>query len=144
MSRRDWIQAELDKNLVRASRAGLAAAKAEPRAAAASYLPARGLLQVLLTNGASLTVPARILPELRGATRARLAEVEVLPGGDGLHWESLDVSISVPGLVASMFGPSAWMAELGRRGGSRASEAKAAAARRNGLRGGRPRAGGVR
>jgi hypothetical protein len=60
------------------------------------------------------------------------------PVQDGLHWEALDFTISVPALVAGLFGPGTWMAELGRRGGARSSAAKAAAARRNGLRGGRP------
>jgi len=75
----------------------------------------------------------------RTEPRAQLTDIEILPGGDGLHWEALDFTISVPGLVASLFGPAMWMSELGRRGGARSTAAKAAAARRNGLRGGRPR-----
>jgi hypothetical protein len=96
-------------------------------------------LRVRQANGASLSLPVNVIPELHKASRARLSDIEILPGGDGLHWESLDVTISVPGLVASLFGPTIWMSELGRLGGTRSTLAKATATRRNGLRGGRPR-----
>ena len=139
MSTRSWIRTELRTNLDKAKRAGREAAKREPRAIEARFLPARQQLRVRLANGASLSLPTRSIPELRGATRAQLSDIEILPGGDGLHWEAIDFTISVPGLVASLFGPDLWMSELGRRGGARSTAAKAAAARRNGLRGGRPR-----
>jgi hypothetical protein len=45
----------------------------------------------------------------------------------------------VPGLLNHIFGTSRWMAELGRRGGSSTSATKAAAARANGKKGGRPK-----
>jgi hypothetical protein len=45
----------------------------------------------------------------------------------------------VPGLLNHIFGTSRWMAELGRRGGSSTSAIKAAAARANGKKGGRPK-----
>ena len=115
------------------------AAKSEPRAVEAKYLPASGHLRVRLANGAILSLPVGVIPELRAATRAQLSDIEILPGGDGLHWEALDFTVSLPGLVASLFSPSTWMSELGRLGGTRSTLAKASAARRNGLRGGRPR-----
>ena len=139
MTTRSWINAELKKNFEKANRAARVAARTEPRATEAKYLPASRQLRVRLTNGASLSLPVSIIPELRSAPAAWLTEVEILPGGDGLHWATLDFTISVPGLVASLFGPSVWMSELGRLGGARSTLAKAEAARRNGLRGGRPR-----
>ena len=139
MTTRSWIRTELKKNFEKASRAAREAARTEPRAVDARYLPASRHLRVRLTNGASLSLPVSIIPELRNATPAQLTGIEILPGGDGLHWEALDFTISVPGLVASLFGRSAWMSELGRVGGARSTLAKAEAARRNGLRGGRPR-----
>jgi hypothetical protein len=84
-------------------------------------------------------MPVNVIPELRGATRAQLSNIEILPGGDALHWEAMDFTVSMPGLVASLFSPSVWMSELGRLGGAQSTLAKAEAARRNGLRGGRPR-----
>ena len=42
----------------------------------------------------------------------------------------------------ALFGTKAWMSELARRGGRITSPAKAAAARANGAKGGRPRKAG--
>ena len=60
----------------------------------------------------------------------------MLGTGTGLHWEALDADLSVPGLLAGLFGTRAFMA---RQAGRATSPAKAAAARANGARGGRPR-----
>jgi len=60
-------------------------------------------------------------------------------GLSGLHWEGLDLDLSVPGLLSSLSSGPEWLAELGRIGGRNSSAAKAAAARRNGHKGGRPR-----
>ena len=139
MTTRSWIRAELKRNLDKANRAGQVAARLEPRAVEAKYLAASRHLRVRLANGAILSLPVGAVPDLRAATRAQLSDIEILPGGDGLHWEALDFTVSMPGLVASLFSPSTWMSELGRLGGTRSTLAKASAARRNGLRGGRPR-----
>ena len=139
MATPDWIQKELRTNFGRASRAGRRAAKTEPRAARATYHATDNALRIDLTNGAAITVPVKLIPALKGASPSDVRSVEVLGRGGGLHWEALDVDLSVPGLVSSVFAGPEWMAELGRVGGQRSSAAKAAAARRNGRTGGRPR-----
>ena len=60
----------------------------------------------------------------------------MLGGGSGLHWKTLDVDLSVPDLLAGLFGTKAYMA---RRAGQARSPAMATAARANGANGGRPR-----
>ena len=139
MAMPEWIKKELRTNFARASRAGRQAAKTEPRAARATYYAKEHVLQIELTNGAAITVPVKLIPALKGASPSDIRSVEVLGRGGGLHWEALDVDLSVPGLVSSVFAGPEWMAELGRVGGRRSSAAKAAAARRNGRKGGRPR-----
>ena len=67
---------------------------------------------------------------------AGLAQVEILGTGYGLHWDALDADLSIPGLLAGLFGTKAFMA---RHAGRATSPAKAAAARANGAKGGRPR-----
>jgi hypothetical protein len=119
-----------------------AAAKAdasEPRAQAAYYDPNTGRTIIELRNGASFLFPPELVQGLAGASPDELAQVEVTPSGEGLHWETLDVDLSIPALMVGIFGTKAWMAELGSRGGSVTSTTKAKAARKNGKRGGRPR-----
>ena len=135
----DWIEKELRANFARASRAGRRGADTEPRAARVVYRARKHALRIELTNGASITLPVKLIPSLKGARPEDIRAVEVLGRGGGLHWERLDVDLSVPGLVSSIFPGTGWLAELGRAGGRRTSAAKTAAARRNGRRGGRPR-----
>lgn len=134
-----WIEKELRANFARASRAGRRAAKTEPRAAFAAYRSQERALRIELTNGATITLPVELISGLEGARPKDLRGVEVLGRGSGLHWEALDLDLSVPGLLSSWFSGPEWLAELGRIGGRNSSAAKAAAARRNGRKGGRPR-----
>lgn len=120
-----------------------AAGTAEPRAMSARYDRRRRLVVVELTNGALFAFPPELGQGLRGASPDDLAAVEVSPSGLGLHWENLDADLLVPALLQGMFGTKAWMRELGRAGGAARSDAKARAARANGLRGGRPRIAGT-
>ena len=114
---------------------GRSARLTEPRAASVRYDRALGRVIVELTNGCSFTFPPRLAQGLESATDDQLAAVEILGSGYGLHWEALDADLSVPGLLAGLFGTKAYMA---RRAGQATSPAKAAAARANGAKGGRP------
>ncbi|KRA57782.1 hypothetical protein ASD79_15825 [Caulobacter sp. Root655] len=112
----------------------------EPRAASARYDQATGRIVVELTSGSAFAFPARLGQGLETATDEQLAQVEVLGAGYGLHWEALDVDLSIPGLAAGIFGTKAHMARIAGRS---SSPAKAAAARANGAKGGRPRKAGA-
>lgn len=72
----------------------------EPRAATARYQSRIGALELQLTSGVTLTIPIRLIPELRRVAARDIRAVEVLGRGGGLHWERPDVDLSVPGLVA--------------------------------------------
>lgn len=108
----------------------------EPRAATARYDRQLDRVIVDLTNGCTFAFPPQIAQGLESATADQLAEVEILGLGYGLHWEGLDADLSLPGLMAGILGTKAYMA---RRAGQATSQAKAAAARANGAKGGRPR-----
>ena len=138
-SRPGWIEKELRANFARASRAGRRAARTEPRAAFAAYRSQERALRIELTNGATITLPVKLISGLRVAKPKDLRAVEVFGRGGGLHWEGLDLDLSVPWLLSSLFSGPVWLAELGRIGGRNSSAAKTAAARRNGRKGGRPR-----
>jgi len=115
---------------------GEAARLAEPRAASARYDRQLDRVIVDLTNGCTFAFPPRLAQGLETATADELAQVEVLGAGSGLHWEALDADLSVSGLLAGLLGTACHMA---RRAGRMTSTAKAAAARANGVKGGRPR-----
>ena len=115
---------------------GRIARQSEPRAASARCDAALDRVIVDLTNGCTFSFPPRLAQGLETASAAQLADVEILGAGYGLHWEALDADLSVPGLLAGLFGTRAFMA---RQAGRATSAAKAAAARANGRKGGRPR-----
>jgi len=129
---REISDAELDAALAR----GKVAQAAEPRASNARFDHRRGRVIVDLTNGCTFAFPPRLAQGLETATNEQLDRVEILGAGYGLHWEALDVDISIPGLLAGIFGTRAYMA---RQAGRTTSPAKASAARSNGAKGGRPK-----
>lgn len=130
-----------DELIDAATRAGEAVlARQGVLAAAASYDRARGVLRVTLANGAEASFPAALIQGLAEATEDQRAEVEVAGIGYGLHWPSLDLDLSVAGLLAEVYGTADWMRrQQAARGGAARSSAKSAAARLNGSKGGRPR-----
>jgi len=115
---------------------GKIARASEPRAKKARYDRKLDRIMVELTNGCTFTFPPRLVQGLETATDDQLTAVEILGHGYGLHWQALDVDISVPGVLAGIFGTKAYMARLA---GQAKSPAKAAASRANGAKGGRPR-----
>ena len=119
-----------------ASQAGGMALAEHPRAATACYDRRLGRVIVEFANGCTFAFPPRLAQGLAAASEAQLAQVEILGAGTGLHWDDLDVDLSVPGLLAGLFGTASYMAG---RAGRTTSPAKAAAARANGAQGGRPR-----
>ncbi|MDQ0423342.1 hypothetical protein J2045_004394 [Peteryoungia aggregata LMG 23059] len=119
---------------------GRAILETEPRAVAARYDAETGRVVLDLANGCTYAFPTVLVEDLQGAATEALASVEVDGLGFNLHWPDLDVDLYVPALIAGVFGTKAWMTrELARRAGQVTSEAKAAAARANGTKGGRPR-----
>jgi hypothetical protein len=140
---KEWerIQASLtDEQFRAADKRGRAMLENEPRAAAARYDPATGRIVVDLPNGCSYAFPARLAQDLQGASERELGDIAVDGLGFNLHWPALDVDLYVPASIAGVFGARAWTArELARVAGRAKSPVKAAAGRKNGARGGRPR-----
>jgi hypothetical protein len=129
-----------DEVVVRAEQRGRKIVAAEPRAQSARYDRKTERIIVELTNGCGFAFPARLGEGLEHATDAQLSAVEILGVGYGLRWDALDVDLSLPGLMAGALGTRAYMDRLRASQAGRAkSKLKAAAARRNGQKGGRPR-----
>ena len=128
-----------DDELERAEVAGKTMLATEPRAAMARYDKKSGRIVMELTNRCSYAFPAALVQDLQNAGAEELSDVQVDGYGFNLHFPSLDVDLYVPALVSGVFGTKAWMTrELARVAGRKTSPAKAAAARANGAKGGRP------
>lgn len=98
----------------------------EPRAAAVSYDSRHVLVLVELRSGFAFGFPAERVAGLAGASAKQLVDVRISPSGDGLHWDQLDVDVSLTGLVTSALNLRDWAPRLMGRA---RSKAKARAAR---------------
>jgi len=125
---------EIDAALVRARNA-----PEQVVAKAARYNRSLDVIVLELSNGRRAVFPREDLQGLGNATPKQVANIEIVGPGVGLHWEDLDVDLYVPALLQGIYGSTQWMAEMGRKGGRITSTRKKIAARKNGLKGGRPR-----
>jgi hypothetical protein len=111
----------------------------DPRVIRAQYQAREDLVSLSFADGVQVSIPRKQLQGLERANQSQLSKIEIVGNGTGLHWPYLDVDHYVLGLLEHRFGTKRWMNEIGRRGGLVKSRAKTKAARRNGLKGGRPR-----
>jgi uncharacterized protein DUF2442 len=110
-----------------------------PRAVAVHYDGENDQIVVRLSNDVELAFRPHSAQGLDGARSEKLSSIEISPSGLGLHFPDLDVDLYLPSLIENLLGSRRWMAAaMGRAGGSVSSDAKTAAARSNGRRGGRP------
>lgn len=110
-----------------------------PAAVAVDYEPKSGNVVIELSNGFKIAFSPTDAQGLENARPEDLGDAEISPSGLGIYFPRLDADLSVPGLLDGFLGSRAWMAALGKRGGVKKTAAKAAAARANGARGGRPK-----
>lgn len=111
-----------------------------PHAVSARYDRRMSRVMVTLSNGLELAFPPRLAEGLSNAKPVDLAIIKISPTGLGLHWPKLDADLYLPALLEGIFGSPRWMAgSLGKSGGLARTAAKVSAARKNGLKGGRPR-----
>lgn len=109
-------------------------------AVAARYIRSRGLIEIELDNGAFFSFPPALTQTLASAKPSQLVDVQVVGGGTGLYFPSLDADLYVPALFEGVFGSKTWIAaQLGQQGGQARSVRKTASSRENGKLGGRPR-----
>jgi hypothetical protein len=100
------------------------------------------MLNIRLVGGSVVAFP---LSHIKGFTPSRLRAalpavfaVRVEERGGAIAWPELDIDFSVAEMVPYLLGITT-ASESARRAGSATSDAKTAAARSNGARGGRPR-----
>jgi hypothetical protein len=129
-----------EEQAVEATQRGQHRTQGMPRAIAARYDRTAGKVVIELSNGLTIMFRPDAAEGIEAAKPAQLRKIVISPSGFGLHFTELDADLYIPGLLSGFFGSARWhAAQMGRVGGSATSEAKQAASRVNGLRGGRPR-----
>jgi hypothetical protein len=135
----DWTDEVLRRSFDAAKQRGREAAQM-PHAKTARYDRTYKRIIVELDNGCAFAFPAHHVQGLEQATVSQLADIELLGDGYALRWPQVNADIRVEGVLAGIYGSKAWMMRLAaQEAGKRSTERKAAAARANGLKGGRPR-----
>ena len=93
-------------------------------AVSARYDRRQSRVVVTLNTRVELAFPTRLAVGLSDVSPDNLADIEISPAGLDLHWPRLDADLYAPALL---------------QGGRSRTDAKAAASRENGRKGGRPR-----
>jgi hypothetical protein len=133
---------EIDEQVERANRRAERLEASHPKALSARYDRGMGQIVVRLSSRLDVAFSPRDAEGLEGAAPEQLEPIEISPSGFGIHFPKLDADLYLPALLEGFLGSKRWMAgRLGATGGRSTSSAKAAAARRNGVAGGRPRKG---
>jgi len=113
-------------------------AKTENRAVSLAYDRKRELLVIGLRNGVFVSIPRSRMKGLKNATDAQLENMQLIGWGSELLWPDLDEGLDLMWFIEHVVGfKTAY--STGREGGVVRSQAKAAAARTNGAKGGRPK-----
>jgi hypothetical protein len=111
-----------------------------PRAVSARYDRRIGRVVVHLDSRLDIAFSPHDAEGLEGASPDQLDPIEISPSGFGIHFPKLDADLYLPALLEGFLGSKKWMAvRMGAAGGRSRSEAKAAAAKKNGRLGGRPK-----
>lgn len=139
MAERRLTDAEILQQIPQARAAERVARKRGHRARAVHYDRATGRIVVELSSGVLFAFPVTSVPALRRVSPMALAQVALNPAGSVVSWEALDVDVSVAGLLLAAVDPAERVRHLATLAGRTTSPAKAAAARENGAKGGRPR-----
>jgi hypothetical protein len=132
-----------DADYARAVEAGERDAQNEFRARAVRYLTDCDAIEVLTMRDGGFVVPRRLVGALQEASTRDLASLQVWPDGSMIEVAGKDVHILVHGLITAVLPvllPRPVVAGMfAAQGGSARSKKKAATARTNGRKGGRPR-----
>ena len=123
-----------------ADQPGVAVKATFPAAVSVRYDRRVARVIIVLASGLELGFSPKQAQGLELARPIDLADAEISPSGLGIYFPRLNVDLYIPSMLEGFLGSRRWMAaEIGKLGGKVSSDAKSAAARRNGKLGGRPK-----
>ena len=129
-----------DEEFERASRKAQLRLAKTPTAVGAVYDRRVSRVVITLSTGYAVMFSPHAVQELEHAKPDQLDEIEITPSGLGIHFPKIDADLYLPALLEGALGSKNWMArQMGAKGGKAATPAKAAAAKKNGKLGGRPK-----
>ena len=109
-------------------------------ATSARYDRRTGRIVIQLSSGLEVAFRPHDAPGLENAKPDRLGKIQITASGLGIHFPRIYVDLYLPAVLERFLGSKHWIAsEMGKVGGKVSTDAKAAAARRNGKLGGRPK-----
>jgi hypothetical protein len=100
-----------DAELDAAIRHARAFEKCDPKVLRATYSARTDRLMLHMDNGVTQSIPRKLIQGLSDANSRALSKIELLGGGTGLHWPTLDVSHYVPRLLQGIYGSEKWIVE---------------------------------
>jgi len=86
--------------------------KLQRNAIEAKYDSQQDQIIIHFSDGSEFRFSSQLGQGLEKATPEQLAEVEITPSGQGLHWEILDADLSIPDLLQGVYGNQKWMNKL--------------------------------
>lgn len=130
-----------DAEMREAARAAREREKTATKLRAAHYDPVRDAVVTELSTGVTLAVPRRAIAGFARATPEALSDIAITPGAECLWSDTVDDGVLLEQLIEIAAGEEILKVLGGRVSGRTRSAAKAAAARANGAKGGRPALG---
>jgi hypothetical protein len=114
--------------------------RATATATSARYDRRTGRIVIQLSSGLEVAFRPHAAPGLENAKPDQLGKIQITASGFGIHFPRINADLYLPALLERFLGSKRWIAsEMGKVGGKVSTDAKAAAARRNGRLGGRPK-----
>lgn len=105
-------ETEFENQFSEASQRGQAQSSNSLNAVAIEYDQPSNCLRIELRNGVILLVPCDKLQGLADARSEDIKVMKLVSHGSAIHWSKLDVQLTVPFLLAGIFGTKEWMKEL--------------------------------
>ena len=105
-------ETEFEHQFLEASQRGQAQLSNNLNAVAIEYDQPSNRLRIELRNGVILLVPCDKLQGLADARSEDIKVMKLVSHGSAIHWPKLDVQLTVPFLLAGIFGTKEWMKEL--------------------------------